>query len=356
MLLRTDDLPRWYVGTRDKYNKLAESKIDYNGIYFLIDTHEVILDKVTYTQAFSFFSGDKPSIPDKSKLYFSLDDSKIYGYNGTDWEVLLNPPNGYINPDGTIESGPITGENVDDYVYRILTQTTLDNCVLKIEYKEDENKLVLKKGELTKDIILTRLGNKLIRDTNSGTVYLLDKNDTVISEISMNKDRYTISGSYDKDKKALDLLMSDATHVYIDISLMFNLLPEINTKTITLSRIWSTDNTKVYLSMDVNVSSTPDNMLEILDDGLYLRKYMEKLGTGHDNEVLVSDNEDIVKSNGVTISTNIDDGDDPSDSKVVTEDIVSKYVTDEGFKDTTLKLSDSFTEADFIESYQMKTV
>lgn len=338
-----DDLMRWYVGTKEKYLAIKPDDIDINGCYFTLDTQELFLDNISYSGLLIYYSGEKPTNPSTKKLYFDIEKLNVSSYDGENWNDIFICPNGYIMGDGSSFPESVTGKGIKDYVDRFFSVTIPDMAVLDMYYNSTRNQLELHKGEQDHTIQITGIGNKIIRDSKTGQIYMLDPSGCVIASIYIPPDEvHVASGTYNDEKKAIDLLMTNNTHVYIMAADIINIYNEKSSDTMDIQCI--VKDGQIVLSMQVKISKADDNSLQIKDDGLFVQCLdgIEKLSSTYENMILTATANGVNGINAITenISSIL-----PSDKNVVTEKAVSSFLADSIDGSNLAKIKDTATVA-----------
>ena len=289
-MIYADDLMRWYVGTRKKYNNIRPEDIDPNGCYFTIDTREIFLDGVCYTGCLILYRGERPAFPTPQKLYLNLDNLEVSLYKDDKWIILFSAVTTEFisaDPGDTPTANWVSGAVIQDYARRLINETIHDMTYHDIRYNKSTGSLELLLGDNNENVLITHIANKLIMDDNSHTLYVLDAHNNVLtSEVIYPK--HTIKGDFDIDRDKLVFTFSTGTKLEMDVKNLVNLH---GAKT-TSSMITTLDRNNKDLSIDLKISKESDNAIEIKDDGLFvdLISKMDKIvGNGFKDHVLLAD-------------------------------------------------------------------
>lgn len=287
-----DDLMRWYVCTRKTYDKIPPLDRDPNGCYFTLDTREVILEDVCYTGMLIFYSGEKPSHPTTNRLYCNTDDFEISVWTGANWLIIYGTANAQLlsaDPNVPVTQRVVSGAVVEDYARRLLIDTILDYAkIVKLSYNENRHKLDFQIGEAEQpdSFVISNIGNKLLLDSNTNTLHLLDENNVSISSFVMFP-RHIIQGEFNFTDMTIDFNFSSGPPIKVPCAGMLNLFKTEDTMTIMTKA-----NTAHTFNMRVKRSHDPDNIFELRDDGIFANysRYMDLIQPGFSDIILISNN------------------------------------------------------------------
>ena len=184
-----DDLIRWYVGTRRGYYNLDPRKIDPNGAYFLFDTREIVLDDTIFTGILLYYSGEKPLHPAANRIYMNTDTLEVSTYNNGKWYILYGPGNSELfsaDPNILPTEQPVSGEPVVNFVDRLIETTISDTGTFYyLNYNEDTHKLEFEIGDNSGKYLITEIGNRLVYDSHTRELMMLDANNVAISKFTL---------------------------------------------------------------------------------------------------------------------------------------------------------------------------
>lgn len=328
-----DNLPRFYVGTKNNYDKIPYANLDENGCYFLLDTQEIIFDGTSYIGILIFYSGDKPLHPSINRLYMNTDDFEVSVWNGTEWTILYGP--GDLepispNPEDPVSTRAVSGVLVKDYAKRIVEESVLDIAeYFKMKWDNETRRLKFQLGNEDKQILITNIGNKLQCNNETSEVYLLDDEGNVLSDFVMFP-RHAIEGKFNPVTLTIDFRFSNGPMLKIPAGQLFNMMKGMSTSSISIEPRYE----ERTLTMTVNRSAEYDNQFKILSDGVYFsyNRYIDKLRPGLEGAIVTLDAEgnriNTTNTDKVTI-TNEPIGTIPigDPKKVVTEYVVSQALT-----------------------------
>ena len=326
-----DDLMRWYVGTSRGYDAIPYGDIDENGCYFLLDTQEIRLDHVSYPSIIIFYSGEKPTSPSKYRLYFNTETLEVAIWDGLKWIVMYSSANSeLISAD--IEAIPITravdGITVSDYAKRMLIESIQASAEFyKLAYNEERHRLEIIIGSMSPErhITITGIGNRIITDSYSGDVYLLDEYNTILSTVNFYP-KHIISGVFNTLTLNIDFQFSSGSPLSIPAGQLMNMIKGEASATIS-----TTTESGRGLNMRVKRSRETDNQLKLETDGIYYSyiNYMDLLNPGLKDAIFIADNTGAPSGTTVkTISTAfITRGMAGDENKLVTEYVVWNAIT-----------------------------
>ena len=340
-----DNLPRFYVGTKNNYDKIHYANLDENGCYFLLDTQEIIFDGTSYIGILIFYSGDKPLHPSVNRLYMNTDDFEVSIWNGNEWSILYGP--GDLepispNPEDPISTRASSGELVKDYTKRIVEESVLDIAeIFKMKWDNETRRLKFQLGNEDKQILITNIGNKLQCNKDTSEVYLLDEEGKVLSDFIMFP-RHAVEGKFNPETLTIDFRFSNGPILKVPAGQLFNMMKGMSTASISIEPRYK----ERTLTMTVNRSAEYDNQFKILSDGVYFsyNRYIDKLRPGLQGAIVTLNDEgnsiNNTNTDKVTISNEVI-GTIPigSSQKVVTEYVVAQALT-KIHSNTSVKVSD----------------
>lgn len=321
-MVRQDDLPRHYIGTKRAYEVHKNNNdLDPNGFYFLIDTNEVIFEDKNYNHQMLYYTGELPSVKTPNRIYFNLSTLEAHLWNGSEWILIFSPVDTTLITT-TGSSRVVSGEVVKDYADRILKDTLRELISLKTFNFDPETRcLNIHIGNNNKLLELTYFASTLSVSEDQYTLQLKDSTGTIISSVILYP-CHVAQGKFNIETLSLDFYYSDDRPVVsIPIPEVFNLLLSQNTNTISTS---ISPNDRSFIKMDVNISQQEDNQLKLKEDGLYIdwNKYIDKISPDKEGSIMTLDEKGNIKPvSGITttITQNTD--------KAVSEDGVYSALT-----------------------------
>ena len=346
MKLFNDDLMRWYVCKSKVYHNLPEEKIDSNGCYFLLDTKDVILEGYSYSGLLITYSGDKPTRPSTHRLYLNTDNCSVSVWTGTSWLLLYSTANAQLisaDPNDPEYNRVVSGSVVVDYAKRLLVDSFEEYAKFyKLAYNEDTHKLEFHIGAVEGEQVISGIGNRLLLNSETNQMYLLDANANVLSSFVLYP-RNVTTGKFNYETLELEFGFTTGNPISIPCGQMFNLLHTQNTCTIRTSTM-----DKKKLTMEVLRSQEADNQLIKLADGVFCSflSKMDKIQPGFEGAVLGFDelgNTKILKRR--IINTQINPLNEDPDS-LVTEELMYNILVSPFSKYA--KYSDIYTNPDAI--------
>ena len=288
-MVRQDDLPRHYIGTRHAYEVHKDNNdLDPNGFYFLIDTNEVIFEDKNYNHQMLYYTGELPTVKTPNRLYFNLSTLEAHVWDGSKWILIFSPVDStYITTTGS--DRVVSGEVVKDYVDRILKDTLIELLSLKTFIFDPETKcLNVHIGNNNKLLELTYFASSLSVSDDQYSLQLKDSTGNIISSTILYP-CHVAQGKFNIETLSLDFYYSDDTPVIsIPIPEIFNLLLSQNTTSISTS---VSPNDRSFIKMEVNISKQEDNQLKLKDDGLYIdwNKYIDKVSPDKEGSIIILD-------------------------------------------------------------------
>lgn len=346
MKLFNDDLMRWYVCKSKVYNNLPEEKVDSNGCYFLLDTQEVILEDTRYSGILITYSGSKPTHPSKRRLYLNTDDCSVSIWTGSSWLLLYSTANAQLisaDPNEPEYNRVVNGDVVIDYTRRLIVNNLEDYAKFyHLAYNEDTHRLEFHIGALEGGYTISDVGNKLLLNSETNRMYLLDANAKVLSSFVLFPRNLSV-GRFNYETLELEFGFTTGNPISIPCGQMFNLLKTQNTCTIMTSTV-----NKKKLTMEVLRSQEADNELIKLADGLFcsFASKMDKIQPGFEGAVLGFDeygNTKVLKRRIINTQYNPLNGDPDS---LVTEELMYNILL--SGLDKSAKYTDIYTNPDTI--------
>lgn len=324
-------------------------------LYFISDTKELYRGNVNYSSAVVFHAaGERPALGAIGKLYFNTSNGEGTTWTGSNWVTVIPHINeSVIDGEGNGVTLPVSGVAVKNYVDTVAANT-LARCVTNITWNANERAVVYTVDNQNHSVPLTKLGTTLSYDSATGIVSLKDLNDTTISSINIPLDNFVKGGEYDDSKQALVLHFSQGNDVEIPARDLVQLYHDFDTSTVDVS-IRQDDEGNNIIAADIKLSATPDNAIEIKEDGLYIpptTTKMDKVGIGHEDEVIIADVDGNAKASGYkigadTININLNE----QKKLLATEAAVTAVKNDieQRAEDTYVKLQNVITTANDID-------
>lgn len=286
-----DDLMRWYVGTRRGYDNIPVTEIDENGSYFLLDTKEIVLDGVSFPGLIIFYSGNKPSNPSTQRFYYNTDDCEISVWTGTKWLVIYGVANAQLisaDPNIPPSERVISANVVKDYAQRILIDTLKESIAfVNLKYNPERSQLQFQIGNNRGTYTISNIGNKILLESSTGKMCLLDENNVVISSVTLFP-THIIAGEFNFIDKTVDFTFSTGGILKVPAAGLLNMFEFENTPTIVF------DSTSFKsMTMSVRLSASIDNDLKEYEDGLFLSYlgYMERIAPGMGDLIFIANKE-----------------------------------------------------------------
>lgn len=315
-MIRYDDLPRHYIGTRRAYDAHRDNNdLDPNGWYFITDTNEVIFEDQNYNHLMIYYTGELPTVKTPDRIYFNISTLEAHVWNKNEWIRVFGPADvSYISP-YNVSTRPASGITSKDYADRLLQDTLDELIILKTFVFDPEIRcLNVHIGNDNKLLELSYFASSLSIAQDQYTLQLKDSFGNTLSSVVLYP-CHVVQGKFNIETLTLDFYYSDDTPVLsIPIAEVFNLLQASNTSTISTS---VSPNDRSFLRMDVEISQLEDNQLKLKEDGLYLTwdQYIDKVSKDKQGSILTLD--DKGNANPVSgITNNVESTTD----KVVTED------------------------------------
>lgn len=274
---------RWYFCTKAIYNKLVEDNNVYQeGFYFLSDTNEYFYKGVNYMRNTIFVTSTLPTTGIATgRIYFNTSTLTAYTYDSTNglWNVLVEPAKVSVIENSQGVTQMVTGAAVKSYVDNLI-DTAVNGTVINISWTENNtltfNRKVNANGPV--DLTINEFGASISRNATTGDIVLKAADGTTtLATINIPVDRYTVSGVYDDNEKAIIFTMSRGNPVKIYAETIVQLYNAVTTNSIT-TQITNVGG-KNYLQMDVRISGVTGNELQLITDttggittGLYINR------------------------------------------------------------------------------------
>lgn len=329
---------KFYFATKSVYTSVrSKGNLYQEGIYFITDTNEVYYHDVAYTGFVLPYTGDLPNAGmTQDHLYFNTSTLTGYRYNGTSWDVVVQPAAvGVLGQDQNGVTTWVSGQAVKTFVDGIfanagsltsaVTSITWDPTVdsqtghvtgTKINFKRYADPT----ANVGTGLVVNQFATQIVRNPATGDIQILASDGTtVLSTINIPLDRHTVSGVYDDTEKAIVLTMSQGAPVKIYASSILNLFNQLDTNSVDIT--FSTSDGFNFISMDVKLSAQAGNELEIVtpgqgDDpsvgGFYINRahLMDKVTAADQGKVIILDSE----GNSVAVNRQIGAGSIPANA------------------------------------------
>lgn len=283
-------LIQYVVLTRSQFDELATK--DSTTLYFVSDTCELYRGSVNYSSAITYYTtGNRPASGAIGKLYINSDTGEGSTWNGTAWSVVIPQIASSVISSGTTATTlPVSGAAVKAYVESVAA-STLAQCVTSISWNGTTKSIEYVVNSNTITVPISALATKLAYDGSTGKLSLKDRSETEISSVNIPLDNFITGGSYNTSTKSLVLNMQNGTSVSIPAADLVQLYHDFDTDSVDVTITTDAQGNNV-ISANVKVSNAANNAVEIKSDGLYIPSTatkMDKVGTGHTDEVITSD-------------------------------------------------------------------
>ena len=290
---------KWYLANKKAdYAALAEKNAE--GLYFIKDTGEIYLGEQSYTQSVIFYgTGTTPEArPEKGafgKLYIDITTLQGFVWNGTEYKEVIKKVETAVDAN---TDNPVSAKAVKTYVDNLVGTGTAD-CIKTVAWDETNVQLkVTKKDDSVVNVPLTKIATVLEYDGGTGNLTLKDHAGSQLSQVNIPLDNFVKSGKYDSITKEIVLTMQNANEVRIPAAALVDVYTgtTTNSGTVTVSP-------ENQISFDIKLDPCPDNKLTVSEAGLKVThddgNKMDKVGTGHENEILAADATGNAKASGL---------------------------------------------------------
>lgn len=290
---------KWYLANKKAdYAALAEKNAE--GLYFIKDTGEIYLGEQSYTQSVIFYgTGTTPEArPEKGafgKLYIDITTLQGFVWNGTEYKEVIKKVETAVDAN---TDNPVSAKAVKTYVDNLVGTGTAD-CIKTVAWDETNVQLkVTKKDDSIVNVPLTKIATVLEYDGGTGNLTLKDHAGSQLSQVNIPLDNFVKSGKYDSVTKEIVLTMQNANEVRIPAAALVDVYTgtTTNSGTVTVSP-------ENQISFDIKLDPSPDNKLTVSEAGLKVThddgNKMDKVGTGHENEILAADATGNAKASGL---------------------------------------------------------
>lgn len=292
---------KWYLANKQADYIALETK-DSEALYFIKDTGEIYLGEQSYTQSVIFYGADLPveARPVKGafgKVYVDATTLQGFVWNGIEYKEIIKAieTNVANNTDN-----PVTAKAVKTYVDNLVGTGTAD-CIKTVAWDETNVQLqITKKDESQVNVPLTKIATLLEYDGGTGNLTLKDHSGAQLSQVTIPLDNFVKSGKYDSVTKEIVLTMQNANEVRIPAASLVDVYTgkASNSGTVTVSPTNE-------ISFDIKLDPNPNNKLTVSEAGLMVTHddsgKMDKVGAGHENELLAADAAGAAKLTGVKV-------------------------------------------------------
>lgn len=327
---------KFYFATKAVYESVrSKGNLYEEGIYFLTDSNEVYYHDVAYTGFVLPYTGDLPATGQtQDHLYFNTSTLTAYRYNGTGWDVVVQPAAvGILGQDENGVTTWVSGQAVKSFTENIFANaSSLSSAVTSITWDPTVDtdtghvtgtKINFKRysdptANVGTGLVVNQFATQIVRNASTGDIQILASDGTtVLSTINIPLDRHVTAGAYDDTEKAIILTMSQGAPVKIYASSILNLFNQLDTNSVDIT--FSTSDGYNFISMDVKLSAQAGNELELVtpqegDDpsvgGFYINRshLMDKVTAADQDKVIILDSE----GNSVAVNRKIGAGSIPA--------------------------------------------
>lgn len=292
---------KWYLANKQADYIALETK-DAEALYFIKDTGEIYLGEQSYTQSVIFYGADLPveTRPEKGafgKVYVDATTLQGFVWNGTEYKEIIKAieTNVANNTDN-----PVTAKAVKTYVDTLVGTGTSD-CIKAVAWDETNVQLqITKKDESQVNVPLTKIATLLEYNGGTGALTLKDHAGNQLSQVNIPLDNFVKSGRYDSDTKEIVLTMQNASEIRIPAAALVDIYTggTTNSGTVTVSP-------EKQISFNVKLDPNPNNKLTVSETGLMVTHddsgKMDKVDTGHEDEIMTATAEGGAKLSGVKV-------------------------------------------------------
>lgn len=254
---------KFLYGTKANYETLTTK--DSNTLYFLTDTLQIFKGSEEYTKSAKLVSALPTTGQVQGVVYVNTTDFSMHIYNGADF-VQLNKTYATTIPASPTDDTVPTTKAVATYVTNKIADVVggVGTFVTDVTYTPASGTLSVAKGGEPVNTVLTGVVNKPAYDATTRTITLpVFGEDSLV--ITLGKDAFVESGSYNATDKTIDLVLTSGDKVNIPVGSLIDIYTGIATPTASVSV--SADN---KISVNVKVSATSNNAITIEEDGLYV--------------------------------------------------------------------------------------
>lgn len=293
---------KWSVATKAAdYAALAVK--DNNTLYFVEETGEIYRGEKSYTEACVLYntveaSEPKPTTGAKGKLYVDAQTKESFIWNGAEYVQVAKPLAQTVTDEQT---QAVTGHAVVQYVTEQLAAADTD-LIKSVTWDAEGKQLqITTKGDSTTNVPLTKLATTLEYDGGTGNITLKDKDGTQLSQVNIPLDNFVKEGRYDSDTKEIVLVMQNANEVRIPAAALVDIYTGGTTDNVTVAVSEGNE-----ITATVKIDPAEGNLLTSSADGLKVvveadATKMDKVGAGHEDELLAADAEGNAKVTGVKV-------------------------------------------------------
>lgn len=283
---------KWVVTNSAAYQKLG--KKENNALYFLQDTQEIYKGELSFTQSVVMVNefGTKGA---QGKIYIHNTTLEGRVWVNNDWKTVIEPIATQIT-DNTPEKKAVSGDAVKAYVQQKIRENVTGKFVEGIEYNKSTKEISYTKNGQTNKLEIGGFVTDVRYSNESGDLSFAVQGGEEI-KINIPKHNFVTSGSYDKEKNEIVLVLSNGTNVVIPAADLVDINDYESTDTVEIE----VDGGKV--SANVIVSNAEGNILQSTDAGLYvaptdLSNVLNKVDKNKTDEIIIADAEGGVKTSG----------------------------------------------------------
>ena len=284
-------LIQYVVLTRTQFDAIALK--DSTTLYFVSDTQELYRGNMNFSSAIVFYDdGERPARGAIGKLYINNTSKEGSTWNGSAWSVVIPAISSTVldsNEEGV--ALPVSGVAVKSYVESVAA-ATLAQCVTAIRWDGENKALVYTVNSSETSIPITNLATTLSYEAATGVLGIKDLTGTIISSVNIPLDNFVTGGYYNDTTKNLVLTFQNGTTVNIPAADLVQLYHDADTNSVDITIVNDATTGENKIQANVKISNAADNAIEVKSDGLYIPSTatkMDKVGTGHEDEVIVSD-------------------------------------------------------------------
>ena len=241
---------------------------DAGTLYFLTDTLQIFKGSDEYTKSVKIVSEFPASGQVQGVLYVNTTAMRAAVWNGSGWNYLTKDYATSIPNSGATDDTVPTTKAVADYVTNKIADVVggVGTFVTEVTYTPASGTLSVAKGAEPTNTVLTGVAHNPSYEptTRKITIPVFGGENIVIN---LGKDAVVDSGSYNAESQTIELVLTSGDPVSIPVGDLVDIYTGVATATATTSV--SGDN---QISVNVKVSTTPNNQLTTDGNGLFVLK------------------------------------------------------------------------------------
>lgn len=199
----------WHYITSEVYNKATAEEKTSDKLFFLHDTREIYRGTEPFTESVVIYT-EEPTTKAVGKLYVNATTLEGKVWNGSAWTTVVQPVQAAIVSGDTVKpvSSKAVEEYVTSEIAKV---TGSKELITDVAYNAATNKLTITMADgSSEEVALTNVAADLVYDAASGLLQVKNADGTAIGAgVKLDLERFVSNASYDHERGVITLVFND---------------------------------------------------------------------------------------------------------------------------------------------------